>query len=77
MSEVSDMLQQKAGLSPEQAQMVEQLVSEHLLSRVPPEFQGILGSLIGSGATGQAAASSGGLGGLLDEASSLFGGLKG
>jgi hypothetical protein len=76
MSELTDLLQQKAGLSPEQAQQVEQLVSQHLMSRVPSEFQGILGSVIGSGGNteGQAAApESGGLGGLLGEAASLFG----
>lgn len=74
MSEISDLLQQKAGLSPEQAQQVEQLVTEHLLSRVPPEFQSILGSVLGTGAgaEGQPAAS-GGLGSLLGEATSLFG----
>jgi hypothetical protein len=76
MSEVTDLLQQKAGLSPEQAQQVELLVSEHLLSRVPAQFQGILGSFIGPGATaGQpgAPAAGGGFGGLLSEAEGLFG----
>lgn len=76
MSEVTDLLQQKAGLSPDQAQQVEQIVADHLLSRVPPQFQGILSSFIGSGASadGQSAApASGGLGGLLGEAESLFG----
>lgn len=73
MSELTDLLQQKAGLSPEQAQQVEQLVSQHLMSRVPTEFQGILGSVIGSGGTGESQAASGGLGGLLGEATSLFG----
>lgn len=72
MSEVTDLLQQKAGLSPEQAQAVEQLVAEHLMSRVPSEFQGILGSFIGGGA-GAAAPAGGGLGALLGEATSLFG----
>jgi uncharacterized protein YidB (DUF937 family) len=72
MSEVTDLLQQKAGLSPEQAQTVEQLVAQHLMSRVPPEFQGILGSFIGGGAASTAPAS-GGLGALLGEATSLFG----
>lgn len=74
MSELTDLLQQKVGLSPEQAQQVEQLVASHLMSRVPSEFQGILGSVLGSGgsAEGQPAGSSG-LGGLLSEATSLFG----
>jgi hypothetical protein len=75
MSEVTDLLQQRAGLSPEQAQQVEQLVSEHLMSRVPSQFQGILGSFIGPGATaGQPGApAAGGFGGLLSEAEGLFG----
>ncbi len=76
MSEISDLLQQKAGLTPDQAQVVEQLVVSHLMSRVPSEFQGILGSVLGSGgavAAGQPAASAGGLGSLLSEASTLFG----
>jgi hypothetical protein len=74
MSEISDMLQQKAGLSPEQAQQVEQLVTQHLLTRVPPEFQGILSSVLGGGANAEGQpASSGGFGSLLSEASSLFG----
>ncbi len=78
MSEVTDLLQQKAGLSPEQAQQVEQIVAEHLLSRVPPQFQGILSTFIGSGANANGQpAESGGLGGLLSEASSLFSGHQG
>lgn len=73
MSEIADLLQQKAGLSPDQAQQVEQLVVSHLMSRVPSEFQGMLGSVLGGGAAGQPAASGGGLGSLLSEASTLFG----
>ncbi len=74
MAMIADLLQQKAGLSPEQAQLAEQVVAEHLTSRVPPEFQGVLGSVLGTGAAaGQPAADSGGLGGLLGEATKLFG----
>jgi len=73
MSEVTDLLQQKAGLSPDQAQLVEQLVAQHLMTRVPSEFQGILGSFIGGGAGASSAPAGGGLGSLLSEASSLFG----
>jgi hypothetical protein len=75
MSEITDLLQQKVGLSPEQAQQVEQLVTQHLMSRVPSEFQGILGGVLGSGAgaEGQPSAGSGGLSGLLSQATSLFG----
>jgi hypothetical protein len=81
MSEIADMLQQKAGLSPDKAQEVEQLVIEHVTSRVPPEFQGMLGSVLGTGSSDAAGQSgepeSGGLGGLLNAASGLFGGNKG
>ena len=77
MSEIALLLQEKAGLSPDKAQEVEQVVIQHIMSRVPPEFQGILGSVLGSGASaavGQpAAAESGGLGGLLSAATSMFG----
>jgi hypothetical protein len=77
MSEIAVLLQQKAGLSPEKAQEVEQVVVQHIMSRVPSEFQGILGSVLGSGASaadGQpAVAESGGLGGLLGAATSMFG----
>jgi hypothetical protein len=75
MSVITDMLEQKAGLSPDKAQEVEQLVLSHVMSRVPPEFQGILSSALGGAAPTQDGqpASSGGLGSLLGEASSLFG----
>ncbi len=74
MAMIADLLQQKAGLSPEQAQLAEQVVVEHISSRVPPEFQGMLSSVLGTGAAaGQPAAESGGLGGLLGEATKLFG----
>jgi hypothetical protein len=81
MSEIADLLQQKAGLSPDKAQEVEQLVVEHITARVPPEFQGMLGSVLGTGASageGQSGApESGGLSGLLNAASGFFGGNKG
>ena len=73
MSVITDLLEQKAGLSPEQATLVEQVILEHVQANVPPEFQGIIGSVLGAGgAAGQTAP--GGLGGLLGEAESLFGG---
>lgn len=77
MSEIANLLQEKAGLSPDKAQEVEQLIVQHLTSRVPPEFQGVLGSVLSSGASSAdtqiATADSGGLGGLLSEATNLFG----
>jgi hypothetical protein len=75
MGEISDLLQSKAGLSPDKAQEVEQVVVEYIKSKVPGEFQGMLGSVLGEGAStdGQTSAGSGGLSSLLGEASSLFG----
>jgi hypothetical protein len=81
MSEIADMLQQKAGLSLDKAQEVKQLVVGCIMAKVPAEFQGILGSVLGTGqntAAGQPAATeSGGPSGLLGAATSLFGGNKG
>ena len=74
MAIIADLLQQKAGLSPEQAQLAEQVVSEHIRSKVPSEFQGVLGSILGDASGQPADAGSGGLGGLMGEASKLFGG---
>jgi hypothetical protein len=74
MSAIADMLQQKANLSPEVAQQVEQLVTEHLMAKVPSEFQGMLSSVLGVAAPGAGAApaQSGGLGSLLGAATSFF-----
>lgn len=75
MSAITDLLEQKAGLSPDKAQEVEQLVMQHVMSRIPAEFQGVLSSALGCEAPAQdgQTASAGGLGSLLGEASSLFG----
>ncbi|HEV2485605.1 MAG TPA: hypothetical protein VGT08_08735 [Terracidiphilus sp.] len=77
MSVIADLLQQKVGLSPDQAQQAEQVVVQHIMSKVPSEFQGMLGSAIGSGTStpeGESqVAESGGLSGLLGAATSLFG----
>ena len=76
MSQIAELLQQKAGLSPEKAQEVEQIVIEHIIANVPPQFQGIVGSFLGSGeaaAEGGQSPESGGLGGLLGAASSFLG----
>ena len=54
MSEITDLLEQKAGLSPDKAQEVEQIVLQHLGSRIPPEFQGTFNSLLGGGASAEA-----------------------
>ena len=77
MSMIADLLQEKVGLSPEQAQQAEQVVLELIMSKVPSEFQGMLGGMLGTGATEGQPAAEGGLSGLLGAASSLFGGNKG
>jgi hypothetical protein len=74
MAMIADLLQQKAGLSPEQAQLAEQVVVQHITSRVPPEFQGMLGSVLGTSVAAGQPADSGGMGGLFGEATKLFGG---
>jgi hypothetical protein len=74
MGEVSELLQSKVGLSPDQAQQAEQVVIEFIRSKVPSEFQGVLSSFLGQdNADGQAPAESGELGSLLGAATSLFG----
>jgi len=73
MGEISDLLQAKVGLSPDKAQEVEQVVVEYIQSKVPSEFQGMVGSILGTGSAEGQPAESGGLGGLLGAASSLFG----
>jgi ABC-type amino acid transport substrate-binding protein len=71
MNEIVDILQQKAGLSPDQAQEVAQAIVSLIKSKVPSEFQGMVDQFLGGG--GDAQASSGGLGGLLGAAEGLFG----
>lgn len=73
MGEISDLLQSRAGLSPDKAQEVEKLVVEYAQSKVPAQFQGMLSSVLGVSSTEGQPAESGGLGGLLSEATSLFG----
>jgi hypothetical protein len=65
MSEISDILQQRAGLNADQAQEVEQVIVQAVLSKVPPEFQGMLSSALGLGGDAAAPAESAGLGGLM------------
>jgi hypothetical protein len=76
MSAITDLLVQKTGLSPDKAVEVEQVVISHVMTCVPPEFQGMLSSAIGCAAPEAAAgqpASSGGMGNLIGEAASFFG----
>ena len=74
MSEIATLLEQKVGLSPDQAQSAESVLIEHLRNRVPSQFQGMLDQVLGAGSSGPAdATQSGGVGGLLSEAESLLG----
>jgi hypothetical protein len=78
VNELEQLLQQKVGLSPEQAQMVIQVVASHLESRIPAPLQSMVAPLLGlqSGAAdGQSAdaGQSGGLGSLLGSVESMFG----
>jgi hypothetical protein len=51
-------------------------VLEYVKGKVPPEFQGMLGSVLGDGqgASGDQGSGSGGLGGFLGAAEGLLGG---
>ncbi len=74
MNEIGQMLQQKLGLSDAQAQEAENAVIELIKAKVPAEFQGMVGSVLGSGDASQAQpAQSAGLGGLLTVAEGFFG----
>jgi hypothetical protein len=77
MGEIAQLLQQRVGLSQEQAQSAETEVIAFVRSRVPAQFQGIMDSVLGGGQTAGGdeaeSAAAGGLGGLLGEAESMFG----
>jgi hypothetical protein len=79
MNEIAQLLQEKAGLSPEQSQEAAQAVVGLIKSKVPAEFQGVLDSMLGGNqsATGGQTAEAGGLGGLLGAAEGMFGGHNG
>lgn len=75
MSEISQLLQQRFGLSEDQAQEAERAVIDLLKSKVPQQYQGILDPLLGSnpGANQAAApAESGGMSGILTAAEGLL-----
>jgi hypothetical protein len=75
MNEISQLLEQRFGLSPDQAQEAERAIIDLIRAKVPEQFQGIVNSVLGTqqpAETGPATAS-GGLGSLLGEAESLLG----
>jgi hypothetical protein len=77
MNEIAQLLQERFGLSPEQAQEAERAILGLIQSKVPAQFRGIVGSFLGSAqpaaAPGEAVPASGGMGGLLSEAEGLLG----
>jgi hypothetical protein len=79
MNEISQLLQQKFGMSADQAQEAENAILQLVKSKVPPEFQGILDSVLGTSQGGDpnTQAQSGGLGSLLGMAEGLLGAHKG
>lgn len=73
MNEISQLLQQKFGLSADQAQEAETAVLGLIRSKVPSEFQGVFDSIMGGQNNAGGGESAGGLGGLLGAAEGLFG----
>jgi hypothetical protein len=75
MNEISQLLQQRFGLSPEQAQEAENAILGLVRSKVPTQFQGVFDQLLGQqqGTQADGSAPAGGLGGLLGMAEGLLG----
>lgn len=75
MNEISQLLQEKFGLSPDQAQEGERAILGLIRSKVPAQFQGMVDSMLSSGQPAggeQTEASSAGLGSLLGAAEGLL-----
>jgi hypothetical protein len=81
MNEIAQLLQERFGLSPDQAQEAERAILGLIQSKVPTQFQGIVSSFFGNAqpaaTEGHAAPASGGLGGLLNEAEGFLGSRNG
>jgi hypothetical protein len=77
MNEIAQLLQERFGLTPDQALEAERAILGLIRSKVPAQFQGIVGSFLGSAqpvaSPGEAAPASGGMDGLLSEAEGLLG----
>jgi hypothetical protein len=75
LKEISQLLQQRFGMSADQAQQAENAILDLVKSKVPPQFRGILDSVLGQGQVGGDGNSSGGgeLGSLIGAAEGLFG----
>jgi len=68
MDEIVQVLQDRAGLSPEQAQEVAKVIVDLIKSKVPSEFQGMVDQYLGGGDAQAGSSSLGALGGLLGAA---------
>ena len=75
MDEIVQILQERAGLSPDQAQEVAKAIVDMIKSKVPSEFQGMVDQYLGGGGGDAQAGSNviGGLGGLIGAAEGMFG----
>jgi ABC-type amino acid transport substrate-binding protein len=74
MNEIVEILQQRAGLSPDQAQEVAKAIVDLIKSKVPSEFQPMVDQYLGGSGDAQASSSGlGALGGLLGAAEGMFG----
>jgi hypothetical protein len=71
LAEISNILQEKAGLTPEQSQEVAQIIISQITARVPGEFQGIVGPIL-SGQSAAGGNAGGELGSLLGVAEGFF-----
>jgi hypothetical protein len=68
MNEISQLLQQRFGMSADQAQQAENAILQLVESKLPPQFQGIVNSFLGGGQSADPnaqAQSGGGLGNLI------------
>jgi hypothetical protein len=75
MNEIVQILQDRAGLSADQAQEVAKVIVDMIKSKVPSEFQPMVDQYLGDGGGDSQAGANvlGGLGGLLGAAEGMFG----
>lgn len=71
MNELTELLQQKAGLSPDQAQAAAQAIASFIASKIPASMQAEVLPLLGLQTGG---ADAGGMSGLLGSVEGLLGG---
>ena len=80
MSAITDLLQEKAGLSPEKSVEVEKIIVDHITAQVPTQYQAVLAPILGGEPNPASAALQAfeehGLGGLLAAVNNAFGSNK-